>query len=430
MRWGGPAAPGQAPLYDRFWSEEGKIVHIVGKDILRFHAIHWPAFLISAGIRLPDQVWAHGWLTVNGEKISKSLNNFLAPGPLVDAFGSDILRYYLMREVGFGQDGDFSHANLIARYNGELANGLGNLLNRIVASILKKNLDGLVPNVYRPTQGDENEEDKKLLREANLAAQSAATAMDKLQFHRALEAIWGLVSAANRYVDATEPWALAKTGDKERLGQVCYVVLECLRWLSIMLWPFMPNKCDDLREQLGLQPLLPIESLDLWPTAWGGLRPKTQTSPGSPLFPRIDDDQQKAIFEGLGLLKATPAKTQKAKSMSDSQSETELIEFDDFAKVDLRVGLVVEAEKVEKSKKLLKLQIDIGENEHRQILAGISEHYQPEELIGKRVVVVANLKPRKLMGLESQGMVIAASDADGLSALFVDKELKPGARAK
>ena len=437
---GGPAAEGDAPLFDRFWSENSTVVHIVGKDILRFHAIYWPAFLLSAGIRLPDQIWAHGWLTVNGEKMSKSLGNFLAPGPLVDAFGADVLRYYLMREVGFGQDGDFSHQNLVGRYNGELANGLGNLLNRIVASIVKKNLDGLVPAVYQPAPLNKDENDSEWLLDTHLiidagkAADRAAVYMEKLQFHRALDTIWELIAAANRYVDSTEPWKLAKEGNKERLDEVCYVVLESLRWLSIMLWPFMPQKCDGLRKQLGLAPLMPTVSLDAWPSAWGGLAAGTQTAPGTALFPRIDDDEQKNLFERLGLLKAAPAKRQKAKPMpvneSESKIETELIEFEDFKKIDLRVGIVKEAENVPKSKKLLKLKIDIGEAEDRQILAGISEHYEAEELIGKRVVVVANLKPRKMMGLESQGMVIAASDDEGLSALFVDKDLKPGSRAK
>jgi methionyl-tRNA synthetase len=424
---GGPAKEGEAPLYDEFWQSSETITHIVGKDILRFHAVYWPAFLMSAGIRLPTQIWAHGWLTVNGEKMSKSLGNFLPPGPLVEAFGADVLRYYLMREVGFGQDGDFSHRNLLNRYNGELANGLGNLMNRIVASIVKKNLDGRVPNVDLDALEDI---DRQLIDKAKSASQQAAKHIEALAFHRALDSVWELVSAANKYVDSTEPWRLAKQDDKTRLGQVCYTVLETLRWLSIMLFPVMPEKCNELREQIGISPLLPTEQVDLWPSAWGGLRPGTQTQTSTPLFPRFDEHQERSVLGRLGV-EIAPAEKKKAPAMTEAEpSKDDFIEFDDFAKVDLRVAVIKEAEKVEKSKKLLRLIVDAGEGEPRQILAGISEHYAPEDLIGRRVVIVANLKPRKLMGLESQGMVLAASDDNGLSILGVDKDVEPGSSAK
>ena len=295
---GGPAKEGEAPLYEEFWQSSEAITHIVGKDILRFHAIYWPAFLMSAGIRLPTQVWAHGWLTVNGEKMSKSLGNFLPPGPLVEAFGADVLRYYFMREVGFGQDGDFSHRNLIKRYNGELANGLGNLMNRIVASIVKKNFDGRVPRVNLDAL---EEVDQQLIDKATAVSKQAAEHIEALAFHRALDAIWELVSAANKYVDSTEPWKLAKQDDKTRLEQVCYTVLELLRWLSVMLFPVMPDKCNELRAQIGIAPLLPTEQIDLWPSAWGGLRPGTQTQTATPLFPRFDESQERSILERLGV---------------------------------------------------------------------------------------------------------------------------------
>jgi len=424
---GGPAPEGKSPLFDEFWLHAETITHIVGKDILRFHAIYWPAFLMSAGVRLPSQVWAHGWLTVNGEKMSKSLGNFLPPGPLVDAFGADVLRYYFMREVGFGQDGDFSHRNLLNRYNGELANGLGNLMNRIVASILKKNLDGRVPHI---DLGALQEADRALIDKAKASSQEAAAHLDSLAFHRALDTIWELVSAANKYVDSTEPWKLAKQDDKTRLEQVCYTVLETLRWLSIMLFPVMPEKCNELRAQLGMPPLLPTEQVDLWPDAWGGLRPGTRTRAATPLFPRFDESQERSILERLGVEQPRAGK-KKATRMTEPERDTdELIEFDDFMKVDLRVGLVKTADKVEKSKKLLKLTVDVGDPEPRQILAGISEHYAPADLVGKRVVIVANLKPRKLVGLESRGMILAASDDEGLSVLCVDKDVAPGSRAK
>ncbi|MGB8331445.1 MAG: methionine--tRNA ligase, partial [Polyangiales bacterium] len=424
---GGPALEGEAPLYDEFWKASEKITHIVGKDILRFHAIYWPAFLMSGGIRLPTQIWAHGWLTVNGEKMSKSLGNFLPPGPLVEAFGADVLRYYFMREVGFGQDGDFSHHNLLSRYNGELANGLGNLMNRIVATIVRKSLDGRVPGIDLDAL---HETDIQLVDRARAAALQAAKHFEALAFHRALDTIWELVSAANKYVDTTQPWTLAKLEDKTRLRQVCYTVLETLRWLSIMLFPVMPRKCNELREQIGMPPLLPTEQVDLWPSAWGGLRPGTQTRAAIPLFPRFDETQERSILERLGV-EAPRAEKRKAIAMSQTErTEDPLIEFDEFARVDLRVGLIKEATKVEKSNKLLKLIVDAGEERPRQILAGISEHYAPKDLVGRRIVIVANLKPRKLMGFESQGMVLAASDDGGLSILVLDKDVVPGSRVK
>ncbi len=295
---GGPVAEGVAPLYDEFWTSAQTITHIVGKDILRFHAVYWPAFLLSGGLRVPSQIWAHGWLTVNGEKMSKSLGNFLPPGPLVEAFGADVLRYYFMREIGFGQDGDFSHRNLLNRYNGELANGLGNLMNRIVAGIVKKNLNGCVPNV----DIDALEEiDRQLIERAKSTSREARRHLEALAFHRALDTTWELVSAANKYVDSTEPWKLAKQGEQQRLEQVCYTVLETLRWLSVMLFPIMPNKCNELRAQIGMPPLFPTEGIDLWPSAWGGLRPGIETRAATPLFPRFDKSQERSILERLGV---------------------------------------------------------------------------------------------------------------------------------
>jgi methionyl-tRNA synthetase len=283
---------------------------------------------------------------VNGEKMSKSLGNFLPPGPLVDAFGADVLRYYFMREVGFGQDGDFSHRNLLNRYNGELANGLGNLMNRIVASIVKKNLGGRVPNVDLDAL---DEIDQQLIEKAKSTSQRAGQHIEALAFHRALDSIWELVSSANKYVDSTEPWKLAKQDDTTRLEQVCYTVLETLRWLSIMLFPVMPEKCNELREQIGMPPLLPTEQVDLGPNAWGGLRPGTQTQTATPLFPRFDESQERSVLERLGVEEA-PDDKKKAPAMTDSApSQDDFIEFDDFTKVDLRVAVIKEAEKVEKS---------------------------------------------------------------------------------
>jgi len=366
---------------------------------------------------------------VNGEKMSKGLGNFLPPGPLVEQFGADVLRYYLMREVGFGHDGDFSHKNLMARYNGELANGLGNLLNRILPSFVQGKLGGAVPRVALDSLADV---DRELIALTERVTRQTIAHMESVAIHRALESIWELVAAANKYVGDSEPWNLSKRGELERLAQVCYVVLETLRWLSVLLWPFMPDKADALRTQLGLSPVAPTPGDDQLALVWGGLEGGTPTAKGAPLFPRIEAKDEETILAALGLgaaeTPAPPAKKEGAAARKGDARPT--IEFDDFAKVDLRVGLVLAAERLPKSKKLLKLSIDVGEPSPRQILAGISEHYAPEALTGRRVLVVCNLAPRKMMGVESQGMVVAASDDQGLSILTVDKELAPGSPAR
>ena len=445
---GGPRFQGEkepSPNFENFWAPNADVVHLVGKDILRFHAVYWPAFLMAADLPLPTQVWAHGWLTVNGEKMSKSVGNFIPPEPLADAFGADVVRYYLMRDIALGQDGDFSHQNLLARYHGDLGNGLGNLLNRIVASIVQKSFEGRVPAL---AMSELQDIDRELIATAERAAENTAKHFDAIAPHRALESIWELVIAANKYVDSTAPWALAKNGEDKRLRQVTYAVLESLRWLSVMLWPVMPEKCDLLRAQLGLSALLPTHSLDMWPSAWGGLRGGTVTRPAEPLFPRFDDEKQKAILERLGVHKVAPpvvaakpkekkenivqaaAPAAPAQNPAENTGEKQLATIDDLAKIELRLGLVKAAERVPKSDKLLKLQVDLGEPELRQILAGIGKTYEPEAMIGKRIVVVANLAPRKMMGLLSHGMVLAASDAELLSVLSPDKDIAPGGIVK
>ncbi|AKF06792.1 methionine--tRNA ligase [Sandaracinus amylolyticus] len=436
----------RAPLYAEFWEPNARAVHLVGKDILRFHAVYWPAFLMSAGLPPPSQVWSHGWMTVNGAKMSKTEGNFLPPEPIADAVGADALRYYLMRDIAFGQDGDFSHQNLLARYHGDLGNGLGNLLNRIVSSIVPKSLEGRIPRIDASALGDR---EKELVQTAERAAKRAGQLLDDIAPHRALEAIWELVAAANKYVDQTEPWQLAKKGDTRRLEEVCYAVLESLRWLSVMLWPFLPEKADAMRTQLGLPALMPTVGLDAWPSAWGGLVGGTSVRPGAPLFPRFDEDQQRAIYERLGAplpdaLKKTSAGTPAAKSKSEKKMEAKpeapkkeaaalpegVISIDDLVKVDMRLGLVKSGERVPKSDKLLELKVDIGEPEPRTILAGIGKHYEPEQLVGRRIAVVVNLAPRAMMGRMSHGMVLAVSDDAGLSVLSPDKEITPGVKVK
>ena len=431
---GGPDAPGKSALYDQFWPPSAQVIHIVGKDILRFHTVYWPAFLLSAGIEPPTQVWAHGWLTVNGQKMSKSLGNFLAPEPLVAEFGVDTLRYYLMRDVAFGQDGDFSHENLLSRLNGELANGLGNLLNRVLVSIVQKNLGGHVPS---PVPSARTPDDDELEVTALRCARAAAEHFDLVQPQRALESIWELVGAGNRYVDRTEPWALVKRGETERLAQVVYQVLETLRIIGVMIAPVMPDKAAQLRDQLGLDPLFPSVDRDLWPSVFGGLPPGTRTRTNQPLFPRLDKDEAQAVLARLGVTSTGTANPPKRGSVDKAATKPAAadsggahIEYDDFAKVELRVAEILSAERVPKSDKLLKLSVNAGDPAPRQILAGIGQHYAPEALVGQRVVIVANLKPRKLMGLESQGMVLAAGDGERLIVTTVAGDAKPGSLVK
>ncbi|MCX7808726.1 MAG: methionine--tRNA ligase, partial [Deltaproteobacteria bacterium] len=243
----------EAPLA-RFWEPEAEVIHLIGKEIVRFHAVYWPAFLMSAGLPLPTRIFAHGWMTVNGAKMSKSAGNFLTPGPLVQVMGSDALRFYLMRDVPLGSDSDFNHLAFLQRYHGDLSNGLGNLAQRLIRGIVSQALDGRIP---RPPLGRMEDIDRLVVEKAMRASEEAASHYEDIAPHRALEAIWQLVGEANRYLDRTEPWSLLKRGQRERLEVVVFTALEALRWLSILLWPVMPKKCDALRAQLGLQAIMP-----------------------------------------------------------------------------------------------------------------------------------------------------------------------------
>jgi methionyl-tRNA synthetase len=430
---GGPQIDGESDaLFQQFWPQARNdghtAVHIIAKDILRFHAVYWPAFLLSAGLEPPTQVWSHGWLTVDGQKMSKSLGNFIAPGPIADAVGADVLRYYLMRDISFGQDGDFSFDNLFARYHGELGNGLGNLLNRILASIVRKTLEGRVPTIER---SELLAIDRALLDKAQGVAALTAKHFDEINPNRALDAIWDLVAAANKYVDSTEPWKLQKNGQTARLSQVVYTCLETLRYLGLMLWPVMPTKASELLQQLGFDALNPEDGVDLWPNDWGKLPGGIETRPGAPLFPRFEKDQEAALLDKLKpktIAPPAPVEAPKAEKPAaprelSAKAETNI---DAFAAIDLRVGEVKLAERVPKSDKLLRLEVDLGPLGVRQILAGIGKHYAPEELIGKRLAVLANLPPRKMMGLQSQGMVLAAGDGDVLSVLSPGRDVPLG----
>jgi methionyl-tRNA synthetase len=401
-----------------FWPADH---HLVGKDILTTHSVYWSTMLKSMGLPLPKNIFAHGWWTVNGQKMSKSLFNVVEPNSLIDLFGVDTIRYFLLREVPFGLDGDFSHKALIGRRNSDLANNLGNLLNR-TTNMIQKYFAGTVPE---PASG--GEEDTVLTNKAVQTVSNVRTLYDDLAYNKILTEIWELVDATNQYIVKTAPWNLAKTDEgKERLKSVMYNSAESLRTIAILIYPFMPESAQAMNRQLGIE--TPIEEQGMESIAkWGGLKPGGQIQPGAQLFPRIEDKEAEKILADIQTSEA-PKKPQAAPAKKDEIS-TEQITIEDFMKVDLRTGKILEAEKVKKSKKLIQLKVDIG-NETRQVLAGIAEAYEPDQLIGRTIVLVANLKPAKLMGIESEGMILAGS-ADGKIILAgFDTDLPEGVRVR
>ncbi len=407
------------PSFKKYWTTHSTeaagdrtVLHLVGKDILTTHAVYWSTILMALGHALPTTLFAHGWWTVEGEKMSKSRGNVVDPNAIVDAFGVDAFRYFLLREVPFGQDGDFSKDAMIGRINSELANDLGNLLNRSL-TMIERFAGGTVPS-HAPAADTELEH--RLRKTINGLFASAERHITNLEFNRALEAVWELVQLGNQYIDKSAPWALAKkTEDKARLDTVLYHGAETLRILSLALYPFMPQTVQEMVRQLGLTVDLSNPNAD--ELNWGYLKPGTRIAKGQPLFPRIE----------------TTAKTQGGASVTQDQQpaspSTDQITIDEFKKVALRIGRVVAAERVPKSTRLLKLQVDIG-SEQRQVVAGIAAKYAPEDLVGKRVVVVANLKPAKLMGVESQGMVLAAGDDEVSALLTTLEDVPPGSKIK
>jgi methionyl-tRNA synthetase len=434
------------PSLQRFWPPD---LQLVGKDIVRFHAIYWPAFLMSAGFgdeQLPRTVFAHGFLTINGMKMSKSLRNTVEPLKLVGLFGADEVRYFLLREIALGQDGDFSPKKLISRIRSDLAATVGNLLNRTLPFALK-HFDGCVPP---PNAGFDGEREAQLRKRHAELVDEAKKAWDSFEPHRALECAIALAMECNGYFDARAPWVLAKDpARKSELGAVIYNVLEVLRACSVLLWPALPDKCDALRAQLGMDPLHAVVGVDKWPSEWGGLVAGSKLNPGAPLFRNITKEDEASLLAEFvvtdGETKLTdtaptksaekPATTSApsadAKPATAAPEGVAIITIDDFSKVELKLGEVKSAERVPKSDKLLKLQVDVGEpTGPRQILAGIGVSYKPEDLVGKKLVIVANLAPRKMMGHESQGMVVACGPTEALSVLTVDKDIPVGTRVK
>jgi len=396
-----------------FWPADH---HLVGKDILTTHAVYWSTMLQALGLQTPKNIFAHGWWTVNGQKMSKSLKNVVEPNHLIDQFGVDVIRYFLMREVPFGQDGDFSHAALIGRLNSDLANNLGNLLNR-TTNMMKKYFDGVIPKP--DTQG---EEDALLTAKAPEVLAEVRRGYDDLAYSKILMKIWELVDASNQYIDKTGPWHLIKTDDgKKRLQTVMYNAAESLRVLAILTYPFMPDSANNILRQLGIE--MPAQEQGMESILqWGNLPAGTKIQGGPRLFPRIEEKQAAKILAALETPAAAPEK-------KPDEKDSGQITIDDFMKVDLRTGKILEAEKVKKSKKLIQLKVDIG-SEVRQVLAGIAEGYEADDLVGRTVILVANLKPVKLMGIESQGMVLAANGNGKLLLAAFDEEPGQGIRVR
>lgn len=425
-RYLSPAAEGSmdASARDRFWWPADH--HLVGKDILTTHSVYWSTMLMALGLPLPGNIFAHGWWTKDGKKMSKSLGNVIDPNEVVAAYGSDAFRYFLLREVPFGLDGDFSTETFVTRFNTELANDLGNLLSRVL-TMIGKYFDGKVPG-----PGTEQPLDRELRDAAFALPGKIADDLEALIFMKYLQDVWSLVTRANRYVEETAPWTLAKNKDMERLGGVLYNLSESLRQIGLYLYPVMPNTAQKIWDALGVKKQLHASRMGE-EHAWAKLAPGTAIQPGAQLFPRIEKEVRSRKADERG--KAKEKKVENAEQQKPQQpvrqaaAAPEPIGIEDFMKVDLRAGKILSAERVEKSEKLIKLQVDIG-TETRQVVAGIGKSYTPEELLGKTIVIVANLKAAKLMGIESQGMLLAGSSGDVLAVATFDRETKPGSRVK
>ena len=405
-------------LLKTFWPAN---VQLIGKEIVRFHTIYWPIFLMALGLELPEKVFGHGWLLLDDGKMSKSKGNVVDPIVLIDRYGSDAIRYFLLREISFGADGHFSEEALVQRLNFDLANDLGNLLNRTLA-MLKKYFDGRIPE-----RGEAGPEDEELLQEAAMLPQKLEALMDELQLSGALAELWKFIGRANKYIEETAPWALKKAGKESRLQTVMYNLLESIRFISVLLSPFMPKTPIRIWQQLGIANYPELHTWESLKT-FGGLPAGISTQPGEVLFPRLE-----LTAEGGPVRQATkkdkPQTTKQPQKAKEKQTEG-LISIDEFARVDLRVAEIKEAEKVQGADRLLKLIVALGE-EQRQVVAGIAQHYQPDELIGKRVIFVANLKPAKLRGIVSEGMLLAASDDEGnLTLVTTEAPIKTGSKVK
>ncbi|MDR0140469.1 methionine--tRNA ligase [Metabacillus idriensis] len=398
--------------YKKYWPAD---VHLVGKEIVRFHTIYWPIMLMALDLPLPKKVFAHGWLLMKDGKMSKSKGNVVDPVTLIDRYGLDALRYYLLREVPFGSDGVFTPEGFIERLNFDLANDLGNLLNRTIAMI-QKYFDGEIP-AY---SGPKTEFDGELTAFSKDTIVKYEEAMEKMEFSIALNALWQFISRTNKYIDETQPWNLAKDEEnREKLGSVMYHLAESLRISGILLKPFLTKTPDKMFEQLGIQDAALKEWASL--SEFGQLS-QVKISKGVPIFPRLEVEEEVQYIKEQMQGTAPAAEEEKKDQKEDTSGE---ITFDEFMKVEMRVAEVIHAEPVKKADRLLKLQLDLG-SEKRQVVSGIAKSYQPEQLVGKKVICITNLKPVKLRGELSQGMILAGEEEGNLSLATVDSSLPNG----
>jgi methionyl-tRNA synthetase len=438
----GSSHAGAQEAFRKFWPAD---VQMIGKEIVRFHCVYWPAFLMAAGLDMPKAIVAHGWLLFEESKMSKSRGNIVRTETILDVLGADALRYFLLREVVFGQDGSFSFDALVQRYNSDLANGLGNLASRTL-TMINRYFKGEVPY---PSHGSKTKGDDAIAEAATKTIREFGSLFEQFQFSRALEAAWALIAAVDKYIVENEPWALGEKQDEDsrsRLATVLYTAAEALRIATALAYPVMPEATAKIWLQLGLGD---IKKLPLSELAWGQLPLATKLGEIQPVFPRADksaiermqkmeEEQRGPLTVELPAAVAADTKTQGSTATTKdsttistiASAASEKISIDDFAKVELRVGLVKLAERVPKSDKLLRLEVDIG-TEVRQVLAGIAEAYAPETLVGRKVVIVANLAPRKMRGLESNGMIVAAS-LDGEKPVLAGflEDVPVGARLK
>lgn len=426
--------------FEKYWKHAH---HLVGKDILRFHTVYWWAFLLAAGLELPQLVFAHGmWLDSQGRKMGKTLGNIIELDVLKKYFQVEAVRYFLMREMVFGQDGNFSYENLIDRTNADLANGLGNLASRTL-SMIEKYRRGIVPcgrisEAHKPDakRAHVNPDEQEIVTVLEYTKREFIRRFDEFEFSQALELVWNVFARIDKMITDAKPWELAKNEKQaEILNAVLYRSAETLRWACILLYPILPESTKKLYKQLGLEGNLAKQNPE--DLKWGQLPVGTRINKAEAIFPRIDKEKvmseiNKEINKNFSTAESTTKETQKNENMETPKTEDNFITIEDFLKVDLRVGEIKVAERVPNADKLLRLEVDIGEEKRRQILAGLAQYYEPEKLIGRKVVVVANLKPRKMRGLESQGMICAASlDESDVPAIatFIE-DVKNGARLK